>query len=132
MKKIIMVLILLFVPLNAHAIDGEVYFGNLFDSTLRGHPDGGTADYISGLELGHYLFKDRVRPYTKIDFRMDGYGEGFFHPSSVNIEIGVRLDIYEWLYLEGVTSCWHGIDGTYINKEAYRMLKIGITFGKRH
>lgn len=127
-RNFILILILLFLPSPLYALDGELYFGKLFDSTLRAHPDGGFAEYVSGIELGHSLFKDIMRPYTRIDFLMDRYGEGFFHPSSVNIEIGVHFNIYKGFYVEGVTSCWHGIDGTYINKEAFRMLKFGIKF----
>ena len=131
MKKTIFLVAMLLISSTSYAVDGEIYFGYLSDSTLRAHPDGGFADYASGIELGHFIYKKHFRPYTKIDFLMNSYNDGFFHPSSVWIELGLQFNIYDWLYFEGSSVCWHGIDGTtYINREAYRMLKVGIKFGK--
>lgn len=49
---------------NAHALDGEVYFGYFPQSRYRANPDGtsGNARFVSGVEMGHTIAKT-VRPY---------------------------------------------------------------------
>lgn len=127
MKKIILILILLFFPSALYAFDGEVYFGKFFDSTLRARSDGGQALYISGMEIGHNI--KFLRPYAKIETIIDQYNEkGWFHPASVKYDLGIRLNLWS-VYLEISHMCWHPIDTTG-SIEQYNLFKIGAKFGR--
>jgi len=114
------------------AFDGELYFGKcLKGSTLRSKPGGERADYVEwvgGVEIGHKLFKNRFRPYAKIDVLMDGTNsDNTFSPSSVKFDFGGRVEIYGGTYIDFSHMCWHPIDsgGTV---EQYNLIKIGVKF----
>ena len=125
-KTILMVLILCLIPATAMALDGEVYFGFLMDSTLRAYPDGGRARYVSGVELGQRI--DIFRPYLKLETLMDSYnGDGSFHPASIRYDIGISADIYRGLYIKGSRMCWHPVDRAGSTEE-YWQIRIGYKF----
>lgn len=128
MRVMFLALILALLTLPAMAADGEVYGGALLNSTRRAAPDGGTAKYIAGVEVGHKVFGS-LRPYARVETLMDWRDRTDFHPASVEYEYGL-----EWLIGAGVSlrashSCWHPIDsgGTV---EQWDMIQIRYQFGR--
>lgn len=125
--KIIIILILIFFPTAVCAFDGEIYFGKYTGSHFRARPEGGVAQYISGMEIGHTI--KILRPYAKIETIIDQYNpKGWFHPASVKYDLGIRLNLWK-AYIEISHMCWHPIDAVG-SIEQYNMFKIGARFGK--
>lgn len=129
--KTILISIMLLIGFSAqsYGLDGEVYFGKLFDSSLRAEPDGGQASYSAGMEIGHRI--GIIRAYTGIDTLCDEYNDdGTFHPSSVRYEIGIEANVYDGFWIEASHMCWHPVDksGTV---EQYNMIKAVLKFGDK-
>ena len=131
MKTLIICLCLLCFAPPAKAWDGELYFGKYLNSTLRSAPgaeDNRYAEWVGGVEIGHRLFKNRLRPYFKLETLMDGTnGDNTFSPSSVKFDFGGRVEIYRGVYLDLSHMCWHPIDsGGAV--EQYNLIKLGVRF----
>jgi len=133
MKKIILILFVigaLALPGAVFAIDGEISVGMFTDSNKRAHPDGGTAEFMSSLEVGH-TFNDFIRPYVELITLSDAYNNnGTFHPSSIEYIVGAEIGLTDNLYLDVKHSCWHPIDkgGTV---EQYNLFQMKYKFGKK-
>lgn len=131
MKKIILLIIALLVLsfqiTSSYAFDGELYFGKFLSSDLNANPDGGTAKFIGGIEIGHKM--RFLRPYVKLETLMDAYSreDQTFHPSSIKYDLGTKILLPKGIYFEISHMCWHPIDskGTV---EQYNLFKIGIKF----
>ena len=108
MKKILFtIILLLFLPIKAHAIDGEISF-TWMDGNYRGYPDGGKAEYSTKIEVGHKF--GWFRPYAIIETYMDDTTENYlFHPSSVDYTLGGQIN-YGNLFIDVSHNCWHPID----------------------
>ncbi len=131
MKKLLIIIPLFFFPVVSFALDGEVYFGQFFDSNMRASPDGGTAKWISGIELGHKMdVKIILRPYLKLETYMDKWHGDSFHPSSIKYDVGINAELYKGIYIDILRSCWHPID-RWGKVEQYYLLKMGWKFGKQ-
>lgn len=134
MKKILFVLIIVFLALTsyAHAFDGEVWIGQYSNQDYPANPDyASMAEYTAGIEVGHkFEYKDfGFRPYTKIDTLMDERNDGFrFHPAGVRYYYGATLS-YKRVFVQYEHLCWHPVDnGGEVWK--YDLVKIGATWGK--
>jgi len=123
-------LILLF-SWAALAWDGELYFGKYINSTLRSKPGGEQTDYaewLGGVEIGHRLFKDRFRPYLRLETLMDGInGDNTFSPASIKFDFGARVELFGGIYLDASHMCWHPIDSGG-DVEQYNLIKLGVKF----
>jgi len=133
MKKTVILicgLILLF-PWPALAWDGGLYFGKYLNSTLRSKPGGeenNYAEWLGGVEIGHKLFKDRFRPYLRLETLMDGTnGDNTFSPASIKFDFGGRVEFYRGLYIDASHMCWHPIDSGG-RVEQYNLIKLGVRF----
>ena len=128
-KKILTAVFFLFTislfPGTTWALDGQIYFG-LFDTeTFRAFPDGGEAEYLAGVELGHeWKF---LRPYIIIDTLIDDRNGAKFHPSSVNYKIGIQADIWKGTFEKVEHMCWQPVDNNGTVEE-YNLLMIGWKF----
>jgi len=114
----------------ALAVDGRVYFGKYFNQTLRAAPSGGVAEYVAGIEVGHYFF-NRARVYTSVETLMDERAsDRTFHPASVAYTVGATVRLYgDWLYLRGEHQCWHPVDA-WGDVEQYDLIQVEYRFGK--
>lgn len=129
MKRIIVVILLLCIPNICKAWDGELSIGKYFGSTKRAYPDGGIAQYIGTMEIGHKI--KFARAYIRLESLFDAYINGLtnFHPSSIKYDIGLKISLPHNFYMEYNNFCWHPIDK--IGRvEHYDMFKIGIKFNK--
>lgn len=124
----LVVFIVALITTQAHALDGEVYFGKMFNSTLAAAPSGDTtAEFIGGIAVGHNF--SRFRAFTSIETRMDEYNDGAFHPASVQFESGVSVNLFGDFWLEGSHMCWHPVDkGGAVQQ--YDMIKASWKFGE--
>lgn len=122
-----LLVILLLVPANAMAIDGEISFGAFFDgNTNRSAP--GLEEpplYYSSLKIGEDI--KRLRVWTELITLMDEQTKTSFHPSSIEYKIGANLDIWEGVFLDFEHSCWHSID-TSSGVEQYNLIKLRYKF----
>ena len=130
MKTIITIIICILISSPAIAFDGELYFGKYINSTLRSKPGGEQADYaewVGAVEVGHWLFNDRFRPYLKLETLMDGTnGDNTFSPASIKFDFGARVEVWG-LYIDASHMCWHPIDsGGPV--EQYGLIKVGLDF----
>ena len=116
----------------ALAVDGRVYFGKYFNQTLRAAPSGGVAEYVAGIEVGHYFF-NRARVYTSVETLMDERAsDRTFHPASVSYTVGATVRLYgDWLYLRGEHQCWHPVDA-WGDVEQYDLIQVEYRFGKNN
>ena len=131
MKTLIMCLCLCFTS-SAMAWDGELYFGKYINSTLRSSPGGKQqecAEWVGGIEVGHRLFNDRLRPYVRLETLMDGVNEAdnTFSPSSIKYDLGIRAEIYGGIHLDLSHMCWHPVDSDGA-VEQYNLIKLGVRF----
>ena len=130
MKTLIICLCFCFVS-PVMAFDGELYFGRYLNSTLRSKPGNeknNYAEWVGGVEIGHQLFKDRFRPYFKLETLMDGTnGDNTFSPSSIKFDFGGRVEIYGGAYIDFSHMCWHPIDSGG-SVEQYNLIKLGVRF----
>lgn len=119
--KLFIIIITLITATTASA--SEIYFGKYVASTQRSSPDGGTAQYVSGVILDKQL--DRFTPRLQIETIMDAYnGNGSFHPASVRYEVGISAAIYDGTYIDVSRSCWHPVDAAG-SVEEYWLVKGG-------
>ena len=132
MKTIITIIICILISSPAIAFDGELYFGKYINSTLRSKPGGEQADYaewVGAVEVGHWLFNDRFRPYLKLETLMDGIGEDdmSFHPASIKYDLGIRGELGHGLYVDFSHMCFHPVDSEG-PVEQYNLIKVGLDF----
>ncbi len=124
MKLLLVVLLLFATP--ALALDAEVS-GALYSGNKLASFTGGEADYSAYLEIGHTV--GRFRPYTAVETFMDSRDDLSFHPASVRYEVGLQVELFGGLYLDGSHSCWHPIDGGG-RVEEYDKLQLRWVWGK--
>ena len=131
MKTLIMCLCLLCFASLAMAWDGELSFGKYFNSTFRSAPGGEDqryAEWIGGVEIGHLMFSDRLRPYVKLETLMDGVNkDNSFSPASIKYDMGIRAEIYGGVYLDLSHMCWHPVDDVG-PVEQYNLIKVRVRF----
>jgi len=126
----LVILIILLLPINSFGLDGDISFGKFINSTLRANPGGeytlSYAQYIFNIEIGHNLFKNKFRPYVRLETIMDD-NENIFNPVSIKYDFGTRINIYKGLYMDLSHMCWHPIN-FYGPTEQYNLIKMGIKF----
>lgn len=120
MKTAIVTILLVIFALTgqALAVDGELRLGRFANSSnLPARPgalDGPQALFYTSLELGHWMFNDRVRPWVRIETFMDENAGLAFHPTSDKYWVGLQIMLHEGseviTTLELNHYCWHPVD----------------------
>ena len=132
MKMITLIIIILLLSSPAMAWDGELYFGRFFNSTLRSAPGGEDqryAEWIGGVEIGHKMLDDRLRPYLRLETLMDGVNkDNSFSPASIKYDLGIRAEIYGGIYLDLSHMCWHPVDDGGPVEQYGLLIKAGVKF----
>ena len=125
--KHLIVLIILLIPLQVFAIDGEISFGTYLNgNTNRSAPGLDTAPlYYTNLLIGQDI--KRLYVWTEFITLMDEQNGATFHPSSIEYKIGADLDINWGIALQFEHSCWHSID-TSSGVEQYNLIKLRYKF----
>ncbi len=96
--NILLIFILLLVPSNAMAINGEFYAGRLDNI-------GGSSKYISGFKIGQQI--NRFRPHLGI--RM--IENDSFQLRSIVYTVGLNVNVWKDVYLNFKHLYWDQVEG---------------------
>jgi len=125
---IVLTLSLTVILLKSAAFGSEVYAGKYFGSSYQTSAGGKAAEYVAGIMLDKKLLDGRLIPHVLVETLMDKYNDnGSFHPAAIKYDIGLKVRIYDKLFVDGSRMCLHPIDKAGA-VEQYWMLRVGYEF----
>jgi len=131
LRKVLLVFVLSLTVIllkSATSEASEVYAGKYFGSSYQTSAGGKAAEYVAGIMLDKKLLDGRLIPHVLVETLMDKYNDnGSFHPAAIKYDIGLKVRIYDKLFVDGSRMCLHPVDKAGA-VEQYWMLKLGYEF----
>lgn len=128
MKKLFLILFILFVCNSLYAIDGKIFIEYIQDDNNFDQVTYEVVNYASGIQLTQTFWK--FSPYVEITTFSKEFKNNQFKPSSVSWDTGVNIDLYknnEYKLIGTIYhTCNHGIEN--LNRSNGKTMAYRLTY----